>query len=178
MSLYKLATSPWSPTISTGRKILRTRYGKALNLIKSPYRIFWTYDDGGENDPDLVIWYRGSYADFGRIYNPDYDIAGQVNLPGSRPVYTCRESNYRTGANNSGPTHYWAILTYDHPSSEGRERGMTFWLFGQEIHVTAKRTNFVEGAETYLGYATTDYVHTNRIYVNDTYRGEWPKFIL
>lgn len=175
MSLNKLATNPWSPTISTGRKILRTRNGKALNRLKSPYRIFWTYDDGGENDPDLLVYKRRE----GYVY-PGRG-AEQINLPGQRPVYTYKPGQRDIDAGYPVQSDFWAILTSDHESSAGRERGMTFWILGQKIHVVAKRSDFVKDSETYLGYvqfAEAPVDGQPRAYlVNGIYRGVWPPFI-
>lgn len=169
--MKKLTTTPLSPDPADRRKVLRTRNGHALDLIETPISIFWTYDDHGENDPDLVIWYMYETGGTGTYQHPIAFWGTQcLNLPGlSYPLYTevvLARTLSRRGAANS-PIRLWAML-----SDATRSRGMTFWLFGKKIHVTAGSSDLYEDLDTFIG--KIEISEDRRFTVNGEYRGIWP----
>lgn len=121
MSLRKLTTTPCSRDLVSGRKLLRSRNGHALTWIQKPVSIFWTYDDGGENDPglDLAGW-------------PGFGNFRRLNLPGSITLHTDDSLSHRS------TVRMWPYeMVYAFLSEGSSPRGMTFWMFGLKIHVTA-----------------------------------------
>ena len=167
--MKKLTTYPLHRDPSRGRTLLRTRNGQALNLIINQVSIFWTYDDHGENDPDLEIW---SQTSWGLVsYISRNKAAERLNLPGgTHPVYTSKSLIYHFGTH--AKTRTWVFLRDD-----SRSRGMTFWLFGEKLHVVASRPvdsldDEAEGEKTFLG--KTEFSSDRSVRVNNVCRGIWP----
>ena len=164
--MSNLTTNPWAD-IQNGRKILRSRTGKNLTLISKPVRVFWTYDDMGENDMALEIYAvhkNGFSARWNMRERQEQGEIKKLNASGSYHLYTC-------------PSLDWYVNFYGYLTLEtfmrdtDRTRRMTFWVFGMKIHVTASNQEVSE-SENFI--AKTEILSGRRVYVNDVYRGIWP----
>lgn len=168
----KLTTSLLSPDPAGGRKLIRSMNGKSLTRIVDPVSIFWTYDDHGEDDPDLEIWCTYRSAGTGvYIHSNEFYVSGRLNLPGlSYPLYTHDLLINFLSSRGMGncPIRMWAFL-----DDESRSRGMTFWVFGKKIHVTACFASLYEDLDHFIG--RIEISEDRRFTVNGEYRGVWPR---
>ena len=151
----KLVTDPWN---QNGRKLIRSRDGDALCIFENRPRIFWTYDDQGENDWRLEIncrqtnpywmWYTYSSDRIlnvsGRLLYTSHNIA--IPIPGEI------EAHFNVG-----------------DTSIQYERALTFWVYGLKIHLMAHTGSGIQRDSI---FATLESA-AGHIFVNGVDRGKW-----
>lgn len=162
--MSKLTTNPWS---RSGRKILRSGSGNALNAIGNPIYFFWAFEDHYEENfgitgrSDRPFFYRTMWQ----------SQAKRLNLPGQNPIYTFPVDEMFTWSRLNS-LYLWATVSEGRPPCR-----VTIWVLGLKIKVIAQyqeSSTPPEGKENYIGQMTRENGHR---YINGIDRGIWPSDI-